>query len=117
MVTLANINIWGRRAATVLWSESTQSAVLEYDTSFERSGLELSPIHMPLQAQHAYSFTSLSRDTFMGLPGLLADALPDAYGKALLPLGALLPILWNASAIRANEAWEPWSLNRPRMFF
>lgn len=84
MVTLANINIWGRRAATVLWNESSQSGVLEYDTRFERSGLELSPIHMPLQAQHVYSFTSLSRDTFMGLPGLLADALPDAYGKALL---------------------------------
>ena len=84
MVTLANINLWGRRAATVLWNESTQTAVLEYDTNFERSGLELSPIHMPLKGQHAYSFTSLSRDTFMGLPGLLADALPDAYGKALL---------------------------------
>lgn len=84
MVTLANINLWGHRAATVLWNESTQTAVLEYDTSFERSGLELSPIHMPLQGKHTYSFTSLSRDTFMGLPGLLADALPDAYGKALL---------------------------------
>lgn len=84
MVTLANINLWGRRAATVLWNERTQTAVLEYDTNFERSGLELSPIHMPLQGQHTYSFTSLSRDTFMGLPGLLADALPDAYGKALL---------------------------------
>ncbi|MBR1800048.1 MAG: HipA N-terminal domain-containing protein [Bacteroidaceae bacterium] len=84
MVTLANINLWGRRAATVLWNERTQTAVLEYDTNFERSGLELSPILMPLQGQHTYSFTSLSRDTFMGLPGLLADALPDAYGKALL---------------------------------
>ena len=84
MVTLANINVWGRKAATVLWNDATQSAVFEYERDFERSGLELSPIQMPLQGRHAYAFSSLSHETFMGLPGLLADALPDAYGKALL---------------------------------
>ena len=84
MVTLANINIWGRKAATVLWNDNTQSAVFEYDSDFTRSGLELSPLQMPLRERHAYTFASLSHDTFMGLPGLLADALPDAYGKALL---------------------------------
>lgn len=84
MVTLANINIWGRKAATVLWNDNTQSAVFEYDSDFTLSGLELSPLQMPLQRRHAYTFASLSHDTFMGLPGLLADALPDAYGKALL---------------------------------
>ena len=84
MVILANINIWGRKAATVLWNDNTQSAVFEYDSDFALSGLELSPLQMPLQRRHAYTFASLSHDTFMGLPGLLADALPDAYGKALL---------------------------------
>lgn len=84
MVTLANINIWGRKAATVLWNDNTQSAVFEYDSDFTLSGLELSPLQMPLQRRRAYTFASLSHDTFMGLPGLLADALPDAYGKALL---------------------------------
>ena len=84
MVTLANINIWGQKAATVMWNDNTQSAVFEYERDFERSGLELSPIQMPLHWRHAYTFASLSHDTFMGLPGLLADALPDAYGKALL---------------------------------
>ena len=84
MVTLANINIWGQKAATVMWNDNTQSAVFEYERDFERSGLELSPIQMPLHGRHAYTFASLSHDTFMGLPGLLADALPDAYGKALL---------------------------------
>ncbi len=84
MVTLANINIWGRKAATVLWNDNTQSAVFEYDSDFTLSGLELSPLQMPLQRRHTYTFASLSHDTFMGLPGLLADALPDAYGKALL---------------------------------
>ena len=84
MVTLAYINIWGQRAGVVMWNENTESAIFEYEPSFERLGLNLSPILMPLNPHRSYQFTSISKDTFMGLPGLLADALPDAYGKALL---------------------------------
>ena len=84
MVRLAYINIWGQRAGAVMWNENTQSAVFEYEPAFERLGLNLSPIVMPLSPHHPYQFISISKDTFMGLPGLLADALPDAYGKALL---------------------------------
>ena len=84
MVTLAYVNVWGHRAGVVMWNENTQSAVFEYDPAFERLGLDLSPILMPLNPHRPYQFTSISKDTYMGLPGLLADALPDAYGKALL---------------------------------
>ena len=84
MVTLAYINIWGQRAGVVMWNENTQSAVFEYEPAFERLGFSLSPILMPLNPHRPYQFTSISKDTYMGLPGLLADALPDAYGKALL---------------------------------
>lgn len=84
MVTLAYVNIWGHRAGVVMWNENTLSAVFEYDPAFERLGLELSPILMPLIPHTTHQFTSISQETFMGLPGLLADALPDAYGKALL---------------------------------
>ena len=84
MVTLAYVNIWGHRAGIVMWNENTQSAVFEYDPAFERLGLDLSPLLMPLNPHTPHQFTSISRETFMGLPGLLADALPDAYGKALL---------------------------------
>lgn len=84
MVTLAYINIWGQRAGVVMWNENTESAVFEYEPAFERLGLDLSPILMPLSPHRPYQFTSISKETFMGLPGLLADALPDAYGKALL---------------------------------
>lgn len=84
MVTLAYVNIWGYRAGVVMWNENTQSAVFEYDPAFERLGLNLSPILMPLNPHSPHQFISISKDTYMGLPGLLADALPDAYGKALL---------------------------------
>lgn len=81
MVKLAKVYIWGELAGTVLWNVDRQFASFEYDPDF---GLELSPLTMTVEAGRPYSFSELSKDTFMGLPGLLADALPDAYGKALL---------------------------------
>ena len=84
MVTLAYVNIWGHRVGVVMWNENTRTAVFEYAPAFERLGLDLSPLLMPLNPHRPYQFTSISQDTYMGLPGLLADALPDAYGKALL---------------------------------
>jgi len=85
MVTYAKVYIWNELAGVVMWNEDTQTAVFEYDPDFKQRGLELSPLLMPLNGGgRIYSFRELNRETFMGLPGLLADALPDAYGKALL---------------------------------
>ena len=84
MVNLAKVYIWGEYAGAVLWNENTGSATFEYEPSFARKGWDLSPLMMPINENRAHSFRNLSKDTFMGLPGLLADALPDAYGKALL---------------------------------
>ena len=55
----------------------------EYAPSFVRSGLALSPVSMPLQ-ERRYSFPALAQETYHGLPGLLADALPDKFGNALI---------------------------------
>lgn len=76
--------LWGDFVGAVLWDEATGTASFEYDRAFAAKGLDISPIHMPIGAPRIYSFGSLSRATFMGLPGLLADSLPDAYGKAML---------------------------------
>lgn len=84
MVNLAKVYIWGEYAGAVLWNENTASATFEYEPSFVNKGWDLSPLMMPINDNRAHSFRDLSKDTFMGLPGLLADALPDSYGKALL---------------------------------
>ena len=84
MVNLAKISIWGEYAGAVLWDGRTETASFEYDPDFIRYGWDLSPLMMPLRDSGAKSFPGLSRHTFLGLPGLLADALPDAYGTALL---------------------------------
>ena len=84
MVNLAKVYIWGEYAGAVLWNENSTSATFEYEPSFAKKGWDLSPLMMPINENRPHSFRELSKETFMGLPGLLADALPDAYGKALL---------------------------------
>lgn len=84
MVNLAKISIWGEYAGAVLWDERTDTASFEYDPAFIRHGWDLSPLMMPMNNPGTKTFPSLSRHTFLGLPGLLADALPDAYGTVLL---------------------------------
>lgn len=68
----------------LLWREDTQTATFEYTPEFRKLGLDLSPIEMPLSQPRVFSFSNISKETFLGLPGLFADSLPDAYGKALL---------------------------------
>lgn len=84
MVNLANIKIWDNLVGYLLWHKETESATFEYAPEFKRLGLDLSPIEMPISQQRVFAFSNISRETFLGLPGLFADSLPDAYGKALL---------------------------------
>lgn len=100
MVTLAEIYIWDKLVGYVNWNEQTGTAGFEYEPEFVATGLELSPLMMPLISGAIYEFTSNKGDTFMGLPGLLADALPDAYGRALLNS-------WLASQGRAEGEANP----------
>lgn len=83
MVKSAEVKIWGMTAGVVLWDERQELARFQYDPGFVKTGLELSPLQMPL-SNAPYSFPELSKKTYLGLPGLLAEALPDAFGRALL---------------------------------
>jgi serine/threonine-protein kinase HipA len=68
-----------------MWSEARQQAAFEYAPGFARNGWELSPLLMPLRPQgRVYTFPALAKETYKGLPGLLADSLPDRYGNALM---------------------------------
>ena len=56
----------------------------EYTDAFRASGIQPSPLMMPTDGRRVYRFPNLSRDTFNGLPGMVADSLPDSFGQALL---------------------------------
>ena len=83
MTTLATVRLWGTDIGYVSLAEGEQVASFEYDRDFLRSGIELSPIRMPLSPQ-VYSFPELALQSFRGLPGLLADSLPDKFGNAVI---------------------------------
>jgi serine/threonine-protein kinase HipA len=79
----AKVILWGSEIGAVSWIEDRQVAVFQYDPAFIKSGIQLSPLMMPLR-ELPYDFPALSKDTFKGLPGLLADSLPDKFGNAVI---------------------------------
>ena len=84
-VSVATVMLWGKEAGAVAWNPEKRFADFEYTEAFLRTGLEISPVTMPLR-KGIYSFPALNRDTYLGLPGLLADSLPDRFGNRLLDL-------------------------------
>lgn len=83
MNTVAEVKMWGRTIGAVALADGDNVASFEYDSEFARSGIEIAPLTMPL-ASAVYRFPALGWDTFHGLPGLLADSLPDKFGNALI---------------------------------
>ncbi|MCP5277526.1 MAG: type II toxin-antitoxin system HipA family toxin [Thiobacillus sp.] len=83
MSTLAEVRLWGRTIGAVSLLDGEEVARFEYDAAFAQSGIQVAPLVMPL-SQRVYRFPALARPTFHGLPGLLADSLPDKFGNALI---------------------------------
>lgn len=85
MIKTAYVNIWNKRVGAVAWNEDDGTASFEYDPDFIETGLDVSPIMMPLGESRNYRFAEhRNSSTFKGLPGMLADVLPDKYGNALI---------------------------------
>lgn len=83
MTTVAEVRLWGRTIGAVSLEDGDDVAAFQYDPEFAQSGIEVSPLAMPLSTR-VYRFPELSAETFYGLPGLLADCLPDRFGHALI---------------------------------
>ena len=75
--------LWGRRIGAVSWLNERDVGVFQYTPEFVGSNIQVAPLTMPLR-ETPYEFPALSRGTFSGLPGLLADSLPDKFGNALI---------------------------------
>jgi serine/threonine-protein kinase HipA len=83
LAAVAEVRLWGRTIGAVSLEEGARIAAFQYEPEFAGSGIELSPIVVPLSRQ-VYRFPSLPEVSFHGLPGLLADSLPDRFGNALI---------------------------------
>lgn len=82
-MTAAAIQLYGATVGAVSWDAARRLAYFEYDPEFLRSGIEISPIHLPRRAG-VFSFPDLNRSTFFGLPSLLSDALPQMPENLLI---------------------------------
>jgi len=86
--TVVNIILWGQNVAAIAWDRNREIGVFEFYESFEKSGWDIAPLMMPLEdiqrGDRIFSFTNLKSKTFKGLPGLIADALPDDYGNSVI---------------------------------
>lgn len=91
MVDYAYIRIWDTLVGVVVWNKQRNLADFQYDKKFLAKNWDLSPLKMPISnGERIYNFPELlpskedTEDTFKGLPGMLADALPDKYGNLLI---------------------------------
>jgi serine/threonine-protein kinase HipA len=99
MITDAEVFLWGTKIGAVSWFEDREVGAFQYDPNFVGSEIEVAPLMMPLN-DFPYEFPVLSRNTFMGLPGLVSDSLPDKFGNRLIDE-------WLASQGRAANDFNP----------
>ena len=83
MTSVAEVRLWGNTIGAVSLAGGEDTASFEYDPAFTGSGIEISPLVMPV-SDRVYRFPESACETFRGLPGMLADSLPDGFGRALV---------------------------------
>jgi serine/threonine-protein kinase HipA len=98
-VDVATVRLWDRDVGAVAWNAERDVGEFEYDPTFLRRGNDIAPLTLPLRAG-IFSFPALKRETFHGLPGLLADALPDRFGNRIIDA-------WLAQQGRSSADFTP----------
>ncbi len=87
-IETAFVKLWGDVVGAVTWLDDRNYGIFEYDPNFLKKGLNVSPIYMSLEdarrGDRRFLFPSLNKETFLGLPGMLADALPDKFGNSII---------------------------------
>lgn len=82
------ITLWGKDVAAIVWDNEKEYAILEFFDSFGATGLDIAPLMMPIvdiqRGERLFSFPAHRGKTFKGLPGLVADSLPDDYGNSVI---------------------------------
>lgn len=98
-VDVAEVRLWGHQIGAVAWDDERDLATFEYHPDFLRSGIELAPLSMPL-GPGLFRFPELDYASYQGLPGMLADSLPDKFGHLLIDT-------WLARQGRDRSSFSP----------
>ena len=81
-INTVRVKMWGTTIG-YLHQDNNGMIGFQYDEEFLKSNIEISPIKMPLSTV-TYSFPNLREDTIHGLPGMIADSLPDKFGNFII---------------------------------
>ena len=83
---IVDVKLWGESVGSLYWEKESNAALFDYERKFIRSGLDISPIIMPISQYRntPYRFLENRTDCFKGLPGLFADSLPDTFGSQII---------------------------------
>ncbi len=87
MALIVDVKLWGKDVGSLIWNEKLEIAAFQYEPKFLRSQLDIAPITMPLKKsseERVYQFPSNKNACFGGLPGLIADSLPDKFGTQII---------------------------------
>ncbi len=80
-----DVYLWDKFVGAVALDPELGYYVFAYDKSFGKSGIEIAPLHMPLNDdEEVFVFTDLPAETYKRLPAILADSLPDDFGNVLI---------------------------------
>jgi serine/threonine-protein kinase HipA len=81
---LAEVRLWNHTVGAIAEMDDG-CVVFEYARDFRLTGLQISPVHLPLSLGAPVEFAELSRKgAFQGLPGVFADSLPDSFGNLVI---------------------------------
>ena len=98
------VKLWGEVVGAVAWLDDREYAVFEYDKEFLKKGLDIAPITMSLndarRGDGKFAFSALNKETYLGLPGMLADVLPDKFGNSIIDA-------WLARNGRDSSSFSP----------
>ena len=88
METILEVTLWGQKVGVLAWDKTSELGIFEFYSSFPAVGHDIAPLTMPIssviQGEKIFSFPVNRGKTFKGLPGMLADSLPDDYGNAII---------------------------------
>lgn len=78
------VYLWGTKIGAIAYEPGqTEVSTFEYDKDFIKMGIEVSPISVPIKYS-IHTFDDISKKTFHGLAGFIADSLPDKFGNQLI---------------------------------
>jgi serine/threonine-protein kinase HipA len=83
-VRSVEVRLWEQRIGAVALDPEYGFYAFRYTPELQASGVEPAPLFMPATEDRTFLFTDLPVETYKRLPAMLADALPDDFGNALI---------------------------------